>query len=189
MNSKWYYSEFELPIRALLHWYSLFQYMLLIVSIIAQVIIEMCTLWLVGNFSYLAIISSLFVNVSKEVLNAIEYFLSWLFHHILLPFGKLLLNKGSWWLIKENVTFLGALNKRSIILQNLLIQASTVSSFFFFTFHSTSKGYPFAAHSNDTSSPLNATFSMSSFGFASLGATRIFHTGNDPLKHLKCANT
>lgn len=55
--------------------------MLLIVSIIAQVIIEMCTLWLVGNFSYLAIISSLFVNVSKEVLNAIEYFLSWLFNH------------------------------------------------------------------------------------------------------------
>ena len=81
MNSKWYYSEFELPIRALLHWYSLFLYMLLIVSIIAQVIIEMCTLWLVGNFSYLAIISSLFVNVSKEVLNAIEYFLSWLFNH------------------------------------------------------------------------------------------------------------
>lgn len=81
MNSKWYYSEFELPIRALLHWYSLFQYMLLIVSIIAQVIIEMCTLWLVGNFSYLAIISSLFVNVSQEVLNAIEYFLSGLFNH------------------------------------------------------------------------------------------------------------
>ena len=165
--------------------------MLLIDSITALVIIEMCTLWLVENCSHLATISSLFVNVSKEVLNAIEYFLSGLFHHILLPFGKLLLNKGSWWLIKENLSelFLGALNKRSIILQNLLIQASTVSSFFFFTFHSTSKGYPFAAHSNDTSSPLNATFSMSSFGFASLGATRIFHTGNDPLKHLKCANT
>ena len=165
--------------------------MLLIDSIIALVIIEMCMLWLVENCSHLATISSLFVNVSKEVLNAIEYFLSWLFHHILFPFGKLLLNKGSWWLIKENLTelFLGALNKRSIILQNLLIQASTVSSFFFFTFHSTSKGYPFAAHSNDTLSPLNANFSISFFGFASQGATRIFHTGNDPLKHLKCANT
>lgn len=39
--------------------------------------------------------------------------------------------------------------------KDLLIQACTVSSFFFFIFHSISRGNPLAAHSKLTLSPLN----------------------------------